>query len=223
MKHSTSQGKLKYKNYWRKTGLKKPFGDQFLSFLNDINPKNVLEVGVFCGVTARNICELLNKNHKNNFSYFGLDLFGLEKQNNIDEIEPKFLKNQNFSNPLKKIYYNYILKENLNSLESVSKFLKKYSNNIELVKGDTKETLTKIPLEKINFVFLDGGHSYETVNSDLNILMQKLPKNSHILCDDYCENFEIKEVSSAINDFCKINNLKVEKKFNRFAYIFKDW
>ena len=52
--------------------------------------------------------------------------------------------------------------------------------------------------------------------------MQKLPKNSHILCDDYCESFEIKEVSSAINYFCKKNTLKVEKKFNRFAYIFKD-
>ena len=205
------------KNWSQKT-----FWRPVFIFFRCYQSKNVLEVGVFCGVTARNICELLNKNHKNDFSYFGLDLFGSEKQNNIDEIEPKFLKNQNFSNPLKKIYYNYILKENLNSLESVSKFLKKFSDNIQLVKGDTKETLNKIPLEKINFVFLDGGHSYETVSSDLNILMQKLPKNSHILCDDYFEKFEIIEVSSAINDFCKKNNLKVEKKFNRFAYIFKD-
>ena len=46
-----------------KTG-PKPFGDQFWIA---INPKNVLEVGVFCGVTARNICELLNKNHKITF------------------------------------------------------------------------------------------------------------------------------------------------------------
>ena len=29
-----------------------------------------------------------------------------------DEIEPTFLKDQNFSNPLKNLYYNYILKEN---------------------------------------------------------------------------------------------------------------
>ena len=49
-------------------------------------------------------------------------------QTQIDEIEPEFLKKQNFSNPLKRIYYNYILKENLNSIESVSKFLKKFSN-----------------------------------------------------------------------------------------------
>jgi len=212
---------VKYKNFWRKTGLKKPYGDQFLSFVDDINPKNVLEIGVFCGVTARNICELLKKNHQNNFYYFGLDLFGSEKQKEVDEIEPEFLKKQNFSNPLKRFYYNFILKENLNSIESVSKFLKKFSNNIKLIRGNTRETLIKIPLEKINFVFLDGGHSYETVSNDLNILMKKLNKGSHILCDDYCGNFEIKEVSAAINDFCNFHNIKVESKFNRFAYIIK--
>jgi hypothetical protein len=210
---------VKYKNYWRKTGLKKPFGDQFLSFLEKVNPKNVLEIGVFCGVTARNICELLFLKNKDNFLYYGLDLFGSEKQGSTDEIEPFFLKNQNFSNPLKKIYYNYIVKENLNSIESVSKFLGKFSNNINLIKGDTKETLNNVPLENINFVFLDGGHSYETVTSDLSILFKRLQKGSHILCDDYCDNFEIKEVSSAIQDYCKKNNLKIDNKFNRFAHI----
>ena len=212
---------MKYKNYWRKTGLKKPFGDQFLSLVEKINPKNFLEVGVFCGVTARNICELLKKNHQENFSYYGLDLFGSEKKNDVDEIEPLFLKDQNFSNPLKKIYYNYILKENLNSIESVSRFLNKFSPNIKLIKGDTKETLNKVPLENINFTFLDGGHSYETVTSDLSILIERLPKGSHVLCDDYCDSFEIKEVSSAIKDFCSSKNLKVEEKYNRFAYIIK--
>ena len=210
---------MKYKNYWRKTGLKKPFGDQFLCFLEKVNPKNVLEIGVFCGVTARNICELLFLKNKDNFSYYGLDLFGAEKQGSTDEIEPFFLKNQNFSNPLKKIYYNYIVKENLNSIESVSKFLGKFSNNINLIKGDTKETLNNVPLESINFVFLDGGHSYETVTSDLSILSKRLPKGSHILCDDYCDNFEIQEVSLAIQDYCKKNNLNIENKFNRFAHI----
>ena len=210
---------MKYKNYWRKTGLKNPFGDQFLSILDELSPKHVLEIGVFCGVTSRNICEFLNKKNKDDFQYYGLDLFGSEKKEEINEIEPLFLKNQNFSNPLKKIYYNYILKENLNSIESVSKLLKKFSNNIHLIKGDTKDTLKEVPLEKIDFVFLDGGHSYETVTSDLTILYNGLQKNSYILCDDYYGSFEIKEVSSAIEDFCKKNNLVINQKFNRFAYI----
>ena len=67
---------MKYKYFWRKSGLKKPYGDNILELINKYNPKNVLEIGVFCGVTARNICELLNKNHKASFSYIGVDLFG---------------------------------------------------------------------------------------------------------------------------------------------------
>ena len=40
-------------------------------------------------------------------------MFGRDKSEVKDEIEPTFLKDQKFSNPLKNIYYNYILKENL--------------------------------------------------------------------------------------------------------------
>ena len=121
---------LNYKSYWRKTGLKGKWGNIFLETLSNHNPKNVLEIGVFCGVTARNICDLLNKINGNNFNYIGVDLFGSNQNENKDEMEPTFLKDQKFSNPLKNIYYNYILKENLNSIKSVSKLLKKYSNNI---------------------------------------------------------------------------------------------
>ena len=128
---------LNYKSYWRKTGLKGKWGNIFLERISLHNPKNILEIGVFCGVTARNICDLLNKVNGNNFNYIGVDLFGGNQSEDKDEIEPKFLKDQKFSNPFKNIYYNYILKENLNSIKSVSKLLKKYSNNIKLIAGDT--------------------------------------------------------------------------------------
>ena len=87
---------IKYKNYWRKTGLKKPFGDFVLNHIHQNNVQNFLEVGVFCGVTARNVCELLNKNTSGNFKYYGIDLFGSEKSGKEDEIEPNFLKGQHF-------------------------------------------------------------------------------------------------------------------------------
>ena len=105
---------MKYNYYWRKSGLKKPYGDNFLSLVEEYQPKNVLEIGVFCGVTSRNICELLKTNFGSDFRYYGLDLFGSTKTSSVDEIEPKFLENQKFSNPLKIIYYNFIKKENLN-------------------------------------------------------------------------------------------------------------
>tara|TARA_B100000161_G_C33537869_1_gene409253 strand:- start:748 stop:1389 length:642 start_codon:yes stop_codon:yes gene_type:complete len=210
---------MKYKYFWRKSGLKKPYGDNILELINEYNPKNVLEVGVFCGVTARNICELLDKNHKNSFSYIGVDLFGNNKASSDDEIEPLFLKNQKFSNPFKTLFYNYIKKENLNSIESVHKLLKKFGDKIKLIQGDTREILENLSLESIEFVFLDGGHSYETVMNDLNILEKKLRKNAIILCDDYDGKTKIDSVTNAINDFVNKKGLLIENKFQRFALI----
>ena len=209
-----------YKSYWRKTGLKGKWGNIFLERLSKHNPKNVLEIGVFCGVTARNICDFLYKKNNNNFNYTGVDLFGSDQAQKKDEIEPTFLKNQKFSNPLKNIYYNYILKENLNSVSSVKKLLKKYSQNIELIAGDTNKKLKEIDLKNIDFTFLDGGHSYQTVISDLSILYENMKgKNKVVLCDDYGEASFIHEVKNAIDDFSNKNNVKVKLIENRFAEI----
>ena len=203
---------LSYKSYWRKTGLKGKWGNIFLQRLSTYNPKNVLEIGVFCGVTARNTCDLLEKINGKDFSYIGVDLFGSDQSEIKDEIEPTFLKDQKFSNPLKNIYYNYILRENLNSIKSVSKLLKKYSNNIKLIAGDTNKVLKEINLQKIDFVFLDGGHSYQTVTSDLSILYESMRgKNKVVLCDDYGQASFIQEVKNAIDDFSNKNNIKIKQ------------
>ena len=212
--------RLKYKSYWRKSGLKGKWGDIFLERLSNYNPKNVLEIGVFCGVTARNTCDFLHKTNGNNFNYIGIDLFGVNQSNNKDEIEPTFLKDQKFSNPLKNIYYNYILKENLNSIESVQKLLQEYSKNIKLIAGDTNKVLKEIDLQKIDFVFLDGGHSYETVTNDLSILYESMKDQKKIiLCDDYGKESHILEVEKAVNDFTQKKNLKLNLIENRFAEI----
>ena len=210
---------MKYNYYWRKSGLKKPYGDNFLSLVEEYKPKNVLEIGVFCGVTSRNICELLKTNFGSDFRYYGLDLFGSTKTSSVDEIEPKFLENQKFSNPLKTIYYNFIKKENLNSKISVQNFLKKFSQNIELIKGDTRVTLEKVPLSEIDFVFLDGGHSYDTVLSDIQKLYDNMKNNSKIVCDDFAGITKIESVEKAIKDFANNNKIKLEEKFKRFALL----
>ena len=40
-------------------------------------------------------------------------------------------------------------------------------------------------MSKIDFVFLDGGHEYNTVVNDLNSCIDVLKFNGSILCDDY--------------------------------------
>ena len=212
--------KFNYKSYWRKTGLKGKWGNIYLERIIFHKPKNFLEIGVFCGVTARNTCDLLYKINGNNFSYTGIDLFGGDKINSIDEIAPKFLLNQKFSNPLKNIYYNLILRENLNSIKSIQKFLRKYDKNIKLIAGDTNSVLKEINLNNIDFVFLDGGHSYQTVCNDLTNLYEHMKdKKKVILCDDYGSESYIPEVEKAINDFRKKNNLQLNLIENRFAEI----
>ena len=76
-------------------------------------------------------------------------------------------------------------KENLNSKKAVSRLLKKFNNNISLYEGYSDKILNSIDISYIDMVFLDGGHSYETVKKDLKILITKLKKNKIIICDDY--------------------------------------
>ena len=211
--------KINYKSYWRKSGLKKNWGNIFLNIVNKHKPKFFLEVGVFCGVTARNVCDLLNTIHSGYFEYIGIDLFGDKVSE--DEKVPNYLKKQSFSNPLKNLFYNIILRENLNSYESVQKFLKDFSKNITLIKGNSNEILKDLDIENIDFVFLDGGHSFETVFNDLNLVFNKISSNKDaiILCDDYEDADYITGVKKAVDQFVKEKKLKFEVIEKRFAKI----
>ncbi len=208
-----------YKTYWRKTGLKKNWGELFLNIVNEHKPKVFLEVGVFCGVTARNVCELLKEIHRNDFRYVGIDLFG--ERAFQDEITPNYLNKQKFSNPLKNLFYNFLLRKNLNSYESVKNFLKKFSKNVTLIKGNSNIILRNLDLKDIDFVFLDGGHSFETVFDDLNSIYKKISsnKNAVILCDDYEDATYITGVKKAVDKFVEINKLKLILIKKRFAKI----
>lgn len=211
---------LKYKPYWRKTGLKGKWGDIYLEHLNRYKPKFFLELGVFCGVTARNTCDYLFKIHGKNFSYIGVDLFSKKSEINEEEIAPDFLRKQKFSNPFKNIYYNLIMRENLNSLESNKKFLNKYRENILLLAGDSNKVLKDLDLKKIDYAFIDGGHSYNTVTNDLEMLYKNLKgKKKILLCDDYGSSSYIKEVKKAIDDFVSLHKLSLNVIENRFAEI----
>ena len=208
---------MKYKKYFRKTSLKqKDIGEQFLNEIASKKPKNFLEIGVFHGVTARNVCELLYSIHNSNFKYIGLDLFGQSIENS-DEIIPS----TNFNNPLKKIYFEYIIRQDPYSIEGVFNLLKKFKQNIHLIKGNSNQLLQKIDMTKIDYVFLDGGHAYETVKNDLYYSKVVLENNGTILCDDYNLSYA-PGVKKAIDEFIAENNLKFKILFERFAKIEKN-
>ena len=205
---------MKYKKYWRKTSLKqKNIGDLFLKEILNSKPKNFLEIGIFQGVTARNVCELLYKTHNNSFKYIGIDKFNLDKKENNE-----FIPSVHFKNPLKQFYYRYIVKENPYSLKSVKNLLKKFDKNVFIFKGDSKIVLPKIDLNEIDYVFLDGGHSYDTVKSDLNNCKVVVENNGIVLCDDYDLSYA-PGVKKAIDEFVIKEQYDIKILFNRFAKI----
>ena len=189
----------KFKLYFRKTSFKKDLesANLFLDQIYKNRPKNFLEVGVFQGVTARNVCEVLKEIYQNEFKYIGIDLFS--SSNLAYDNKEHTLKHSKISNPFKNFYFNFLRKEDLNSKKAVSRLLKKFNNNISLYEGYSDKILNSIDISYIDMVFLDGGHSYETVKKDLKILITKLKKNKIIICDDYNQkNYGVKR---AVDEF----------------------
>ena len=204
----------KFKFYFRKSSFKKDIksGLYLLELISEFKPKNFLEIGVLEGVTSRNVCEQLNNINSGDFNFIGIDLFGDDiAENNIKEFTPISYK---INNPFKWIYFNLILRMNPNSKVCVEYLLKKFENSVKILKGYSKDILKKIDLKSIDFVFLDGGHSYETVKDDLNILTSKLKKNSIILCDDY--NLSHYGVKKAVDE---IKDNFLFKDLGRFAFL----
>ena len=206
---------IKYNKYWRKTSFKqKGVGDFLLNHIKDSKSKNFLEIGIFHGVTSRNVCELLYSIHGNNFKFIGIDLFLSEQEILAKEIAPKV----KFSNYLKNIYWNYIARINPYSMESVLQLLKKFKNNINIIKGDSNQVLKEINLKEIDYVLLDGGHKYETVKNDLENLTEVVNNKGIILCDDYDLTYA-PGVKKAIDEYILSKNFNLKILCSRFAEI----
>ena len=126
----------------------------FLLFLILINkPKSILEIGVYNGIRAKEMIEAA-KVFNLKIDYYGFDLFEIMN----DDI----LNNELSKMPLSEI--------------SVKKFLSKTAN-IKLFKGYSQTTLKNFN-EKVDFIFIDGGHKIETIKNDwLNCkrLLKKIP------------------------------------------------
>ena len=208
-------GNKKYKKYFRKSYLSSGInGDVLLEDILKYNINKIIEIGVFQGVTARNICELLSASKKD-FMYIGIDIFDPKYDNN-DEVLPIFKS----SNPLKKIYHKYISRKEPYSLEGVEKLLKKFKKNVILYKGNSNEILKDFEHKNIDYVIIDGGHSYDTVKQDLKLSAKILSKEGIIMCDDYMHN-EAPGVKNAVDDFVSNSDFKIEIINKRMAKLYR--
>ena len=190
---------MKFKYYFRKSSFKKDINSAniLLSQIELHRPKNFIEVGVFQGVTSKNVCEKLYKINKGDFTFHGIDIF--EDTTEIIDNQEMTTKHNRISNPFKHLIFNIILKKNLFPKESIYDFLKKFKKNVRLYKGFSDTELLKINMSQIDMVFLDGGHSYETVKSDISLILKGIKKGKIIICDDYDQsNYGVKK---AVDEF----------------------
>ena len=106
------------------------------------------------------------------------------------------------------------------NVENILVNLKKYKKNVKIIKGNSNKVLQEINIDGFDYVFLDGGHKYETVLKDLKTLTKVIVSNGVVLCDDYDLTYA-PGVKKAIDEYVVLNNFNLKILKSRFAEITK--
>ena len=157
----------------------------------NLRPKSILEVGVYKGKRSNEMINL-TKDFTKSLSYYGFDLF--------EKIQMSKINLELSKQPLSR---TQLQKKLLNKFKDVK---------INLIQGDTKKTLKNFSKKKkkIDFVFIDGGHSIQTIQSDWNNVKNFISEKSVVIFDDYYDDKNI------IKKFgC---NKIIEKLDNKYKY-----
>lgn len=153
-------------------------------------PKTICEIGTHNGRSAVQFCKAALK-HNRDVTYTGYDLFDLA----TDETHKEEHNGKGTGNMERATGY-------LTDIRDVHPTFK-----FTLNKGFTQDTLTSAAYD---FVYVDGGHSYESVMFDYN----KVKESKVIFFDDY----QIKGVREAIDEIAKttdVRELKVDCNKNK--------
>ena len=157
-----------------------------------------MEIGTWKGQRARlMILEAQKHIPRQEVSYFGFDIF---EPLSLETMSKEFSKQP----PL---------------MEKVESELNKTGAKIMLYKGDTRETLPKtIPLlPKMDFIFIDGGHSLATVQNDWDYASRLMHSGTVLIFDDYWPEKQdggAKPIVDAIDR--SVYNVKILPEFDVF-------
>lgn len=139
--------------------------NQVYSWCEAHKPKVILEIGTWNGHNAARMMNECGKDAK--VKYYGFDLWeDAEELEDIDSIE-------------------FNAKAHVTEAD-VRKYLKSY--DIELIKGNTRETLPEFVKGKKPFVdlcIIDGGHSTGTIKSDFLTVLNIMKPTGVVVLDDY--------------------------------------
>lgn len=128
--------------------------------------QKIVEIGVFDGKhTVQMIQTALIHHSKQKINYFGFDLF--------EDLSEEMFKKEFSKKPL--------------SYSVIKQKLEKTGVKISLFRGNTKSSLPLAINEigKADFIFVDGGHSEDTIQSDWKNVKELMSENTIIIFDDY--------------------------------------
>ena len=134
--------------------------------------RRILEVGTYDGKHATQMIETANIFFpRQEIEYYGFDLFDALTD---DEL----IKEASKMPP---------------AYEVVKQKLEKSGAKIRLYMGYSHDTLPGFIKEnrQIDLIFIDGGHSIETISSDWNNVKKIMRKNTIVIFDDYYNNQEL--------------------------------
>ena len=108
------------------------------------------------------------------------------------------------------IYWNVI--DDLDKPKKRSELINKWNveiNRIVFIQGWTQNLLNKIGINRINFAFLDGSHTYKDIMREYNYVKSRQRKDDIIMFDDYSPNL-FNGVVVAINKIHQNSEYKFE-------------
>jgi len=128
--------------------------------------RRLVEIGTYNGVHAyQMIRTAMNHHSSGEIEYFGFDLF--------EDLADEQLTNELSKKPP--------------SQATVRARLETTGARIQLFPGDTTETLPQSvgDIGTVDFVFIDGGHSVATIESDWGNVEKMMGEQTNVIFDDY--------------------------------------
>jgi hypothetical protein len=100
--------------------------------------------------------------------------------------------------------------QQINLYQSYFDLFRKYLNNpnVRLYRGPSGHFLNALPDGYLDFIYIDGDHSYKGVQIDIELSRKKVKTRGFICGHDYTPQFP--GVVQAVNEFCSNHNTKIE-------------
>lgn len=156
---------------------------RLLEIVSQYRPTRILEIGTWNGRRAQQLIEsAISAGPPGPVEYYGFDLFESSTPQHVFEEVGRVPPSQA-------------------EVEAKLQPLAAQGATVRLFAGDTRLTLREAigTLPLMDFVFIDGGHSYETVRSDWDNVQKMINAHAPVVFDDYVNGAAVRRENWGVN------------------------